>query len=146
MSKNKRWTDKDLIGLNVVNSQKTVNSCVIPAVDKSCAKIKIPKQDPKGLAHIKFMLQLLSLDFETEHQFHPVRKFRFDVALINEKIAIEYEGLISDKSGHTTIDGFTSDCDKYNLAILFGWKVLRYTAKNYENIYNDLETILKNEL
>lgn len=82
-------------------------------------------------------------DYVEEFQFHPIRKFRFDWAIPSIKIAIEYEGLMSEKSGHTTISGYTKDCEKYNLACVCGWKVLRYTAKNYTNIENDLKKILK---
>lgn len=34
------------------------------------------------------------------------------------------------KSGHTNIKGFISNCDKYNLATLIGWRVLRFTRKH----------------
>lgn len=72
-----------------------------------------------------------------------LRKFRFDYALDAAKIAIEYEGLMSEKSGHTTITGYTSNCEKYNLACILGWKVLRYTALNYKQLENDLKELLK---
>lgn len=80
---------------------------------------------------------------ETEHRFDAVRRFRFDWAIMELKIAIEYEGLFSSKSRHTTISGYVSDCEKYNLAQLSGWKVLRYTASNYGQFIQDIEKILK---
>lgn len=79
-----------------------------------------------------------------EHQFHHERKFRFDWAIPDLMIAIEYEGLMSEKSGHTTISGYTKDCTKYNLAAIEGWKVLRYTAINYQDLADDLRSVLKN--
>jgi len=78
-----------------------------------------------------------------ELQFHHKRKFRFDWALPELMVAIEYEGLMSEKSGHTTIGGYTKDCEKYNLAQICGWKVLRYTAVNYQNLERDLKLYLK---
>lgn len=71
------------------------------------------------------------------------RKFRFDWA--NEKlmIAVEYEGIYSAKSGHTTHTGYNKDTIKYNLAASLGWVVYRYTAANFKNIINDLTN--KNE-
>lgn len=81
-----------------------------------------------------------------EHKFHPKRKWRFDYAIPDLKIAIEYEGLISKKSRHTTITGFTKDTEKYNAAIKGGWKVFRYTAINYRNLINDLDNIIDNHL
>ena len=63
-----------------------------------------------------------------EHKFHQVRRWRFDWAYPDHKIAIEYEGLMSRKSRHTTISGFTADCEKYNSAAQLGWRVYRFTA------------------
>lgn len=65
-----------------------------------------------------------------EHRFHPKRKWRFDFAIPERMIAFEYEGIFSRKSRHTTISGFTGDCEKYNEAQLLGWKVFRFTAKS----------------
>lgn len=77
-------------------------------------------------------------EFNQEYKFDAHRKFRFDWAIPSKKIAIEYEGLFSYRSGHTTVTGYTKDCEKYNLAQLKGWKVLRYTAINYGQVYDDL--------
>jgi very-short-patch-repair endonuclease len=82
--------------------------------------------------------QANKLELLTEHKFHPERKWRFDWAFPSHMIAIEYEGLMSEKSRHTTISGFTGDADKYNAAQQLGWKVFRYTAKNYKSIIDDL--------
>jgi hypothetical protein len=60
-------------------------------------------------------------------------------------IGIEYEGVFSEKSRHTTVAGFSEDCRKYNLAIANGWRVLRYTALNYLELYTDLEKIIENQ-
>lgn len=72
----------------------------------------------------------------------PDRKFRFDWAIPAIKVAIEYEGLFSEKSRHTTIEGFTKDCEKYNLTQLNGWKVFRYTAVNYQQAYQQIDDII----
>lgn len=104
---------------------------------------KIPKSTPAGLQFIQNHLSLLSIPYVTELTFSKKRKFRFDVAIPDKKIAVEYEGLNSAKSGHTTITGYTSDCAKYNLAQVEGWVVLRYTMVNYKDFTNDLKDILK---
>lgn len=78
---------------------------------------------------------------DTEFRFSK-RRFKFDFAIPHRKIAVEYEGLMSEKSGHTTVKGYTSNCRKYNLAALHGWKVLRYTALNYKQLENDLKQLL----
>lgn len=76
------------------------------------------------------VLLTTGVKWEKEYKFHPVRKWRFDYACPELKIAIEYEGLFSAKSRHTTVTGFTGDCEKYNAAQIEGWIVLRFTAKS----------------
>lgn len=101
-------------------------------------KVKTKKTDCKAVSEMKATLTLLKIPFESEYRFHPVRKFRFDIALVEHKCALEFEGIVSEKSRHTTITGYTMDTYKYNLAQIEGWKVLRYTALNYKNVVNDL--------
>lgn len=96
----------------------------------------------KAKGEMEMDLKLMGLNYEPEYTFHHTRKWRFDFAIPEKKIAIEYEGLFSDKSGHTTIDGYTADTEKYNEAAKLGWKVLRYTAKSYTRLTNDLNEIL----
>lgn len=90
----------------------------------------------------KYHLTKLIDEYVTELMFDEKRKFRFDWAIPSLKIAIEYEGIMSAKSGHTTVSGFNSDCIKYNLATTQGWRVLRYTAKNYLDLEKDLMKLL----
>lgn len=90
-----------------------------------------------------FTLKDMKVDFVQEFCFHPKRKWRFDLAIPEHKIACEYEGLMSAKSRHTTVTGFSGDAEKYNEAVILGWRVLRYTALNYQNMRNDLEQLLK---
>lgn len=99
---------------------------------------KREKISPKGLSYIIEQLQAANLAYVTEYRFHDVRKYRFDIALPDKMIAIEYEGLISAKSRHTTISGYTEDANKYNLAQQMGWTVYRYTAKNYKRFSTDI--------
>lgn len=83
----------------------------------------------------------------TEFKFHPRRRYRFDFAITSQdrkiKCGIEYEGIFSEKSRHTTFQGYSNDAEKYNLAAASGWIVFRYTAKNYKTqLYNDLNKLL----
>lgn len=70
----------------------------------------------------------------------PERRFRFDWAVegCGLKIGIEYEGISSEKSRHTTISGYTGDTEKYNMAQALGWEVLRFTALNYKDLITEL--------
>lgn len=90
----------------------------------------------------QFYLIMKSFDgIELEYKFHPTRRFKFDFAIPEKKIAIEYEG-ISGKSRHTSITGYTRDCEKYNIATGMGWRVFRYTALNYSQVVDDLNNFL----
>lgn len=126
------WTKADLNRL-----QGKVKSIHIPAVPKN--KVVIPKSIGKYKLHIIQVLQSSGLHFVEELQFDQKRKFRFDWAIPELMLAVEYEGIFSEKSGHTTLSGYTKDVTKYNLAIKRGWKVLRYTADNYLDFEEDLQ-------
>lgn len=102
----------------------------------------IPKEEPRPLTEMKQTLKFMQVTYVTEYKFSDDRKFRFDIAIPEKKIAIEYEGLFSDKSRHTSVTGFTMDTEKYNLAIIEGWRVLRYTPMNYKHFFADLNKIL----
>ncbi len=62
-----------------------------------------------------------------EHKFHPKRKWRFDYAIPDHKIALEVEGGVWTGGRHTSSSGFLKDMEKYNTATLMGWRVLRTT-------------------
>jgi very-short-patch-repair endonuclease len=68
-----------------------------------------------------------------EFRFMPPRLFRFDFAWPEKKLAVEVEGGIWVRGGHTRGGGFTSNCEKYNWAILEGWRVLRFTDREIKN-------------
>lgn len=67
------------------------------------------------------------LVFEREVRFHPVRRWRFDFAFPDRRLAVEVEGGIYGHGRHQRVGGFTADCEKYNEAALLGWVVLRVT-------------------
>lgn len=79
-------------------------------------------------------------DLREEFYFHETRRWRFDWAFAKVKIAVEFEGVMSKKSRHTTVTGYTGDAEKYNAAQQLGWVVLRYTVLNYKNVLQDLKT------
>jgi very-short-patch-repair endonuclease len=61
-----------------------------------------------------------------EHLFHFKRKWRFDFAFIDQRIAVEIEGGVNGR--HQRIGGFTADCVKYSEAAVLGWRVIRATT------------------
>jgi len=60
-----------------------------------------------------------------EHKFHASRKWRFDFAHLEARVAIEIEGGIWGQSRHTKPVGYIKDCEKYNAALFDGWAVVR---------------------
>ena len=64
-----------------------------------------------------------------EFPFALPRKFRFDFAWLEERIAVEIEGGTRRNGRHNRHDGFSRDCEKYNLAARDGWKVFRFTGE-----------------
>lgn len=60
-----------------------------------------------------------------EHRFEPERRWRFDYAWPDAKVALEVEGGVWSGGRHTSSAGFVKDMAKYNRAAVLGWKVLR---------------------
>lgn len=78
-----------------------------------------------------FALQARALQIKLvrEYRFHPTRKWRFDFAHPEQKLAVEIEGAIWTQGRHTRGSGFKADMEKYNEAALLGWKVLRFDGE-----------------
>lgn len=102
------------------------------------------RNDPEGILFIKQVLDNRQVSYETEYKFLTDRKFRFDIAILNLRIGIEYEGLVATnvKGGHQTKVGYTKNCTKYNRAAIAGWVVLRYTCRNYKDFEQDFVSFL----
>ena len=84
----------------------------------------------------EFEFQLKLFEFpkwETEYMFAKEdmgRRWRFDFAWPDYKIALEIEGGVFSGGRHVRGKGFTADCEKYSAAACLGWAVLRVTAKH----------------
>lgn len=78
----------------------------------------------------------ISLILEKEFRFHDKRRWKFDFAMPDLKIAIEIEGGVYTNGRHTRGVGYEKDCEKYNTALLHGWKVFRLTSSlcNLESV------------
>jgi len=103
--------------------------------DQTTENLKKLKQEGKA-ALARHMAQHLMVLSQTnnwpeptpEYRFHPKRRWRFDFAYPELKIAVEVEGGTWTKGAHVRGKHFTSDCEKYNNAILLGWQVFRFTT------------------
>src|SRR5690606_21812427 len=61
-----------------------------------------------------------------------LKDWRFDFAIVREKIAIEIEGGIFINGRHNRLVSFREDCIKYNASTVRGWAVLRLTDREVE--------------
>lgn len=69
----------------------------------------------------------LQVECIKELKFHSQRRWRFDYAIPEYKIAIEVEGGVWTQGRHTRPQGFLGDVEKYNTATAMGWRLLRCT-------------------
>lgn len=85
----------------------------------------------------------MELELTSEYRFHATRKWRFDFALPDNRIAFELEGGIWSGGRHNRARGFTDDCEKYNAATLLGWRVFRFTSIMLDDPIRYIEPIVK---
>lgn len=76
-----------------------------------------------------------------EHVFAEPRKFRFDFAWPELKVALEVDGSIWTNGRHTRGAGWTKDTEKLNLAASLGWRMLRCTPQQL--LSEEITSIIK---
>lgn len=85
---------------------------------------------------------------QREYRFHPERKWRFDFAWPPELLALEIEGrgMGGQMGRHQTVSGVLADCEKYNTALLMGWRVLRFPATHVKPSLAELVALVRQAL
>jgi len=78
-------------------------------------------------------LKAMKIPFVREFKFCETRKWRSDFAFVNAKLLVEAEGGIWNNGRHNRGNGYEADCEKYNVAGLLGFTVLRVTAKHIKS-------------
>lgn len=91
----------------------------------------------RQLEALKLILRSLPVEWVEELRFHPVRQWRFDLAIPALRIAIEYQGHgATGGKGHigrhASITGMSGDAEKENAAAILGWRVLKFTALHFD--------------
>lgn len=79
---------------------------------------------------------------EAEVQFCKDRRFRFDFAHRDSKVAIELHGGIWTQGRHTRGAGFANDRTKMNIAQELGWSVYELTSVQLQDSQN-LERVIQ---
>jgi very-short-patch-repair endonuclease len=109
-------------------------------------KIIKARNDCKEVQWIHWQLKYWCIEkgirLEKEFKFAKGRRYRADFALPDQMIIIEYQGLNSAKSGHSTLVGYTKDTERMKIANDLGYRVLYYTVLNYKNVLQDLTKLL----
>lgn len=67
-----------------------------------------------------------------EHRFHATRRWRFDVAWPEHRVAVELQGGVHAGGRHTRGAGYINDCDKLNAAQVAGWRLIYLTGDHLE--------------
>jgi very-short-patch-repair endonuclease len=81
---------------------------------------------------LQLHLSVLGLPSPTpEHRFG-TRRWRFDFAFVEQKLAVEIEGGIYIQGRHSRGKGMEADMQKYNEASILGWRILRFTPGQVE--------------
>ncbi len=79
-----------------------------------------------------------------EFQFYAERKFRADFHNFKHRLIVEVEGGVwMDKGGHSSGTGILRDMEKYNLAAICGFHVLRFTPDQILKSNHAVNTILE---
>ncbi len=60
--------------------------------------------------------------------FHDKRRWRFDFAFVDDRLAVEIQGGTWIKGGHNSGYGVTADYEKLRAAQRLGWRVLPYST------------------
>ena len=127
MSNSIRWTAADL------ERYEKRSGVILHQNDFVKPTKNIPKNIPNYPDKIAAALRIIGISCVREYKFLHDRRFKFDIAIPELHIAIEYEGIhmqknTTKKSRHQNGAGYAKDCKKYNLAVMHGWKLLRFTT------------------
>ena len=68
-----------------------------------------------------------------QHDYAPARRWRFDLAWLDRKFAVEIEGGAFVGGRHGRGAGFSADLEKYAVARLQGWDVIRVGPQQIED-------------
>lgn len=84
-------------------------------------------------ARDKFFDDLAMIGFVREYRFHPKRRWLFDLALPELRIACEYNGIMNLGPSHASVKGLLRDAEKFNEAQKLGWIVVIANAINVKD-------------
>ena len=86
------------------------------------------RQSGREIEFLQVWKSMAGPHLDSQVQFHPLRRWRFDWAHPASKVAIEIHGGIWIHGRHVTGAGFWGDRIKMNAALRLGWKVFELTS------------------
>lgn len=136
----KGWTQGDIYRLTArVKGQKPLSRPTEPIT------ATIRPQSSKGTTDLADALlsQITALRMPIpirDHVFHPVRRWKMDLAWLELMVSCEVDGnewaqTNGTKGRHGGAKGMQSDCQKLNEALLLGWKPYRFTGSQVRSGY-----------
>lgn len=81
----------------------------------------------RGREFVRLVEEATGEECRPEFCFNPPRRWRFDFAIPNRRVAVEVEGGVWAYGRHNRAAGFLKDMEKYNAAAARGWRLLRCT-------------------
>ncbi len=76
---------------------------------------------------------------EAEHRFAPPRRWRFDFAWPESKVALEVQGGLFVQGRHSRGAALLKEHDKLNAAAALGWRVLFATPKTLRAVWPSVQ-------
>lgn len=128
-----RWTPEDLADYQARNPRKRGDLDITINRDEKNQPLSLAIGFTESAQLSKLFdcqIQAVKLPRPTyEFRFMPPRRFRFDFAWPEQKVAFEIEGGTWSGGRHVRGNGYQSDCIKYSEAAILGWKVIRATGE-----------------
>lgn len=78
-----------------------------------------------------------------QYRFHDERRWSFDFCWPDHRLALELEGFGAGGGGgrHHLPAGIIEDCEKFNAALLLGWRVLRVPSRGGRDVKQWVELV-----
>lgn len=108
----------------------TSKALIEKGLAKAEALVKKEQKASPGESKLDFDLRMMKLSFDREFKFHPDRRWKVDFALHEHKLAVEVEGAVWAIGRHQRPAGFIADMEKYNILVLMGWRLLRFSTED----------------
>lgn len=92
---------------------------------------KLKKKIEYNTNLLEAFLRTYGVKLQREYRFCPGRQFRADLAIPEWRLLCEIDGGVWTQGRHTRGSGFVKDMEKFNLAAIHGYYVIKYTPQQF---------------